>query len=81
MFDEFCGKTLSQPSGFIFSPDWDNDGLYDLLVDCSWTITAEADERIELEILSIDIEVDETCDYDYIKVTLETVNEFYWSSH
>ena len=69
-----CGQTLTNSSGLIAPPDLDDDGLYDILTECSWLIEAAKDELIELKFLSMDIEiytqgtVEAPCIFDYVQV-------------
>ena len=66
-----CGEVLNDSSGTLRSPDSDNDGLYDHNVDCQWIIVVHQDTRVELKILSMDIEQDETCGYDFLRVNIK----------
>ena len=52
----------------INSTDWNHDGQYDLMMECHWVIVAGDDELIEFNLLKMDIEYEEMCAYDYIKV-------------
>ena len=63
-----CGGNLTEPSGLISPPDVDNDGFYDNDVHCNWTITTDGNRMIELQFLTMDIEFDDDCLYDYITV-------------
>ena len=73
-FDDVCGNNETEWFGTIRSPDWNKDGLYDPMVDCFWTIVADdTDEIIELNIFAMDIELDEYCDYDYVKVRVKSL--------
>ena len=73
LFTEYkteCGGLLTEPSGFIHSPDVDNDGYYDSNQNCFWTITAPAEQVIFLKFLEFDIEFHVDCDYDFVEVCL-----------
>ena len=65
-----CGGVLTDFVGQFSSPDNDNDGQYDINLHCHWTIEVEEGHMIQLTILDIDIEKDERCRYDFIKVVL-----------
>ena len=61
---------LTDFDGQFSSPDIDNDGQYDINLHCHWTIEVEDGHMIQLTILDIDVEKDERCRYDFIKVVL-----------
>ena len=63
-----CGEMLTTSTGQFSSPDIDNDGKYDYNVHCRWPIQVEDNHMIQLNILNIDIEEDQRCRYDFIKV-------------
>ena len=63
-----CKEILNQPSGFIHSPDLDNDGKYDTNQNCSWTLTAPEDHVIYLQFLEFDIEYYDNCIYDFVEI-------------
>ena len=70
-----CKIILTERSGSFQPLDKDHDGLYDDIQNCTWIITANPEESIQLNISDIDI--DETaktnydsCITDYIKVCL-----------
>ena len=65
-----CGVVLTDFVGQFSSPDIDNDGQYDINLHCYWTIEVEDGHMIQLTILDIDVEKDERCRYDFIKVVL-----------
>ena len=71
---QLCGQTLTNSSGLIVPPDLDDDGLYDIVTECSWIIEAAKDELIELKFLSMEIEIytegtdEASCIFDYVQV-------------
>ena len=67
---EECGRSLVNSTGYIESPDSDNDGQYDHSVDCRWTIVGAENDTIELKMLKFDLEQDDMCSYDYLKVSI-----------
>ena len=46
---------MNASSGFIVSPDMDEDGTYDRLAECYWLIEADEDHLIEFQLLYLDI--------------------------
>ena len=66
-----CLITYQTARGSIFSPDLDFDGFYDPMIECVYRIWAELDHQVELQFLDIDIEDDDNCLKDYIKVRVE----------
>ena len=72
---------FTSPSGAILSPDHDEDGFYDDMVECSWIIKASDKQVINLEFAYLRLEDraydanDELiCSYDYVMV-IKIVNE------
>ena len=65
-----CGETLKAPSGRISSPDEDNDGNYENLMHCLWTIEVEASYIIEIHIPLLDIEISVDCNGDRLQVNM-----------
>ena len=52
---------MTATSGQIASPDFNNDGIIEHIIECEWTIEAEG-KTIELHIVRTDIHT--TADYD-----------------
>ena len=48
--------------------DRNNDGLYDNNLQCHWSIVCGPNQLVELKIVSIDLEKDIVCAFDYIEV-------------
>ena len=53
--------------------DTDGDGLYENNLLCKWTIIEEERDTIYIQLLYIDVEDDENCDYDYLHVIFVTI--------
>ena len=64
-----CGGVLNQSSGEIRAMDRNKDGLYDNNLDCHWTIVCGPNQLVELRILSIELEMNIFCSFDYIEVS------------
>ena len=63
-----CQDVLQSTTGEIVAPDYDKDGLYDLNIDCLWTVEAPEDYLIQFHIHSVDIESTIGCIKDFLKV-------------
>ncbi|GFN89691.1 cubilin, partial [Plakobranchus ocellatus] len=67
-----CGGNLQEASGAIQSLDIDNDGYHEKSLDCLWTITAEPNKVIVVNITNLHLEDGgygtRRCPYDYVKV-------------
>ena len=63
-----CGAILNASSGEIRAVDRNNDGLYDHMLDCHWTILSQPNQLIRLNILSIQLEDSIGCIFDYLEV-------------
>ena len=75
---ELCGNIFTSPSGAIMSPDYDEDGFYDDMVECSWIIKANDKQVINLEFAYLRLEDraydannELICSYDYVMVRPE----------
>ena len=74
MLQQICGHILTDNSGVIRSPDLDEDGYYEDMVECSWIIVAADNQMIEVQFLAVLLEHDFDndnniiCPYDYVKV-------------
>ena len=64
-----CGSVLSSSSGAIVSPDRNNDGLYDMEVDCLWIIVAPENQVIRHKIDQFLIEDASGCRKDVLRVS------------
>ena len=72
---ELCGKILTSPSGIILSPDLDENGSYDDMVECSWIIKASDKQIINLKFVYLRLEDrsyegtnELICRFDYVMV-------------
>ena len=64
-----CGEILTQRSGWITSPDLDEDGFYDFNLRCSWSIEVDEDKAISFRILYIDLWPAPDCVADNLDVS------------
>ena len=53
--------------------DKDADGFYENNLNCEWIIIAPEGHVIQLDIVAIDIEYEENCEYDFLKVCKKAV--------
>ena len=64
-----CGVVFRWANALEFkSVDRDGDGIYDNNLNCTWTIIGKESDKVQLTITSMDIQVDEHCDHDFLKV-------------
>ena len=68
LYNKTCGGVLADTSGWLASPDFNNDGFYENDVDCWWFIVADIFQVIMINITEIDVEDNVVCGYDYLKV-------------
>ena len=61
-----CGGSFTTAQGHMSSPSYPN--YYPANEDCIYTISLPADTVIILNLLSMDIEYDSTCKYDYLEL-------------
>src|SRR5437868_527111 len=61
-----CGGHLKREYGSFQSPNYPH--LYHLNTDCIWYITAKPGKKIELTFQDIDMERENNCVYDFVKV-------------
>ncbi|XP_072033288.1 cubilin-like [Amphiura filiformis] len=84
-----CDTSLTTPSGFFESPGYPN--LYPNNRDCQYRITAEHGMAVEINFEEFELEYQDECTYDYVKITDETTDKvdifcgskdaFKWVSH
>ena len=67
-----CGRLLRDIEGSIESPDNDGDGQYDSNQYCRWTILADENKMVQLEIFEMDIEEEDDCFNDYLAVSFKS---------
>ena len=78
-FDKTCGGVLYDQAGWLASPTTD-DGNYDNDENCWWFIVTDLYQAITINITDIDIEDNNVCGYDYLRVRITrdyTTNRFY----
>ncbi|XP_013388746.1 cubilin-like [Lingula anatina] len=63
-----CGGFLNGTQGRFGSFDIDGDGLYEDNLNCVWQIVGQDNKVLNLTFEPMDIEADNTCDYDYLEV-------------
>lgn len=63
-----CDERIKQPSGFIHSPDLDNDGEYETYQNCLFTIIAPELQVIYMMFTEFDIEFSQDCGYDFVDI-------------
>ena len=69
--ENHCGGTLKSSSGYITSPDFDDDGYYDFNVFCFWHIQVNPNASILYQFEYIQIEVTTGgCLTDYLRVSV-----------
>ena len=64
-----CGGELHGSDGVIVPPDSNDDGLYDLNVDCLWTIVVSENGIIRHKIDEYSIEDSNECRKDALRVS------------
>ncbi|XP_063777593.1 cubilin [Pseudophryne corroboree] len=65
-----CGGYLTNATGYIGSPDSNQDGKYDQNLDCVWNIVAPINKLINLTFTAFILEAESwgTCRYDFVKI-------------
>ena len=63
-----CGEVLRSRTGVIVSPDYDQDGFYDLNVDCLWIVEAPEGHVIGFHLHFVHIEPTPYCLKDLLLV-------------
>ncbi|CAB1320310.1 unnamed protein product, partial [Coregonus sp. 'balchen'] len=63
--NQFCGGRLTKAQGSIKTPNWPNSD-YPAGISCSWHISVEPSNVIEVKFEKLDIEADTYCRYDYV---------------
>ncbi|XP_067117684.1 procollagen C-endopeptidase enhancer b [Osmerus mordax] len=63
--DQFCGGRLTKSQGSVKTPNWPNSD-YPAGISCSWHISVEPSNVIEVKFQKLDIEADTYCRYDYV---------------
>ena len=72
-FTEFnfgCGAILSERTGSFRPPGTEDNGQYSPRLRCYWIIPATPNHRTYLRFRGMDIELHESCSFDYVQVML-----------
>ncbi|XP_031706928.1 procollagen C-endopeptidase enhancer b [Anarrhichthys ocellatus] len=63
--NQFCGGRLTKSQGSVKTPNWPNSN-YPAGISCSWHISVEPSNVIEVKFMKLDLEPDTYCRYDYV---------------
>ncbi|XP_035530820.1 procollagen C-endopeptidase enhancer b [Morone saxatilis] len=63
--NQFCGGRLTKEQGSVKTPNWPNSN-YPAGISCSWHISVEPSNVIEVKFVKLDLEPDTYCRYDYV---------------
>uniref|UniRef100_UPI0037E9C1BC procollagen C-endopeptidase enhancer b n=1 Tax=Semicossyphus pulcher TaxID=241346 RepID=UPI0037E9C1BC len=63
--NQFCGGRLTKSQGSVKTPNWPNTN-YPAGISCSWHISVEPSNVIEVKFVKLDLEPDTYCRYDYV---------------
>ncbi|XP_070785936.1 procollagen C-endopeptidase enhancer 2-like [Enoplosus armatus] len=63
--NQFCGGRLTKSQGSVKTPNWPNSN-YPAGISCSWHISVEPSNVIEVKFEKLDLEPDTYCRYDYV---------------
>ncbi|KAM8881145.1 procollagen C-endopeptidase enhancer b [Synchiropus picturatus] len=63
--NQFCGGRLTKAQGSVKTPNWPNSD-YPAGISCSWHISVEPSNVIEVKFEKLDLEPDMYCRYDYV---------------
>ncbi|XP_061769737.1 procollagen C-endopeptidase enhancer b isoform X1 [Nerophis ophidion] len=63
--NQFCGGRLTKSQGSVQTPNWPNSN-YPAGISCSWFISVEPGNVIEMKFEKLDLEPDTYCRYDYV---------------
>ncbi|XP_057711729.1 procollagen C-endopeptidase enhancer b [Corythoichthys intestinalis] len=63
--NQFCGGRLTKSQGSVQTPNWPNSN-YPAGISCSWYISVEPGNVIEVKFAKLDLEPDTYCRYDYV---------------
>ncbi|KAJ0055640.1 hypothetical protein NL108_006517, partial [Boleophthalmus pectinirostris] len=63
--NQFCGGRLTKAQGSVKTPNWPNSN-YPAGISCSWHISVEPSNVIEVKFEKLDLEPDTYCRYDYV---------------
>ncbi|XP_028284962.1 procollagen C-endopeptidase enhancer b isoform X1 [Parambassis ranga] len=63
--NQFCGGRMTKAQGSVKTPNWPNSN-YPAGISCSWHISVEPSNVIEVKFEKLDLEPDTYCRYDYV---------------
>ncbi|KAJ8008028.1 hypothetical protein DPEC_G00100480 [Dallia pectoralis] len=63
--NQFCGGRLTKEQGSVKTPNWPNSD-YPAGISCSWHISVEPSNVIEVKFEKLNVEADLYCRYDYV---------------
>ncbi|CAL8378696.1 unnamed protein product [Boreogadus saida] len=63
--NQFCGGRLTKEQGSVRTPNWPTSD-YPAGISCSWHISVEPSNVIEVKFAKLDLEPDTYCRYDYV---------------
>ncbi|XP_059891707.1 procollagen C-endopeptidase enhancer 2-like [Gadus macrocephalus] len=63
--NQFCGGRLTKEQGSVQTPNWPTSD-YPAGISCSWHISVEPSNVIEVKFAKLDLEPDTYCRYDYV---------------
>ena len=72
-----CGGIRTDSEGELRSLDSDDNGYYDNRTDCLWTLTAPEGQHILFQIISMDIEDEYACAFDFLEVYPKTNGTYF----
>ncbi|XP_029625494.1 procollagen C-endopeptidase enhancer 2 [Salmo trutta] len=62
---QFCGGKMTKAQGEVKTPNWPEKN-YPAGISCSWLVTVEPDQVIEVKFDKFDLESDSYCRFDYV---------------
>jgi len=68
IFPSGCGGVYTTPTGLIHSPN--HPDFYPHNINCEWNITVAEFQTVKITFKDFDIEVHDTCLYDYVVVSV-----------
>ena len=71
-FTQSCGGFLTGTSGWVASPDIDEDGFYGNNEHCLWIIETGIGKSVQIEFQYVDIEEELVCAYDFVTVSFQS---------
>ena len=65
---------MTKSSGWIASPDFDNDGEYDYYLNCYWTVLVKDTSVVVFQVLFVRIQFVDGCYQDFLEVSQQAYN-------